>query len=99
MPLDQGVVDGVSLTNFKALAEMPMLNAIGHQNRMNAIFEASIAQAVNSIAMSTSSVPESLGLSTAKESGLAAQVASLAAAVASMQIQSKIAGNTPPTTP
>jgi hypothetical protein len=47
MALDQGIIDSVTNTNFKAIAEMQTVNAISHQNRMNAIFESSIGQIVN----------------------------------------------------
>lgn len=82
MALDQGIIDSVTNTNFKSIAEMQTVNALGHQNRMNAIFESSIGQIVNK--MNTLDPTESAAISGVVSSDLAKEVAQLGAAVTSI---------------
>jgi hypothetical protein len=96
MALDQGILDSVTNTNFKAIAEMQTVNALGHQNRMNAIFESSIGQIVNK--MNTLDPTESAAISGVVKSDLSKDIAALGAAVAGLQQLLKGAQTTLPET-
>jgi hypothetical protein len=99
MALDQGVLDAVTNSNFKAMAELPIQNAIAHQNRLNMIAEASVGQILNLMngldpaeAVSTTKVIEA-DLQTVKKA-----IADMGAIVAGLQQLMKGAQTTPPPT-
>ena len=96
MALDQGVLDSTVNSNFKTIAEMQTVNALGHQNRMNAIFESSIGQIVNK--MNTLDPTEAASVAGVVSSDLAEKVAELGTAVAGIQQLMKGAQTTLPET-
>lgn len=94
--LDQGVLQATINANYKAMAEMQVTNALGHQNRMNAIFESSIGQIVNK--MNTLDPTEAASVATVTEAGLAEAISQLGGAVAGIQQMLKGAQTTLPET-
>ena len=94
--LDEGILAGVVNSNFKTMAEMQVVNALGHQNRMNAIFEASIGQIVNK--MNTLDPTEAASVAGVVSSDMAEKMGELGAAVAGIQQLMKGANTTPPET-
>lgn len=96
MALDPGIIDSVTNANFKSLAEMQVVNALGHQNRMNAIFESSIGQIVNK--MNTLDPTEAASISGVVSADLSEKISELGAAVAGIQQLMKGAQTTLPET-
>jgi len=96
MAIDQGTLDAANNVNAKNLMEMQVVNALGHQNRMNAIFESSIGQIVNK--MNTLDPTESAAISGVIKSDLSKDVAALGAAIAALQQMLKGAQTTIPET-
>jgi len=96
MALDQGVLDAVTNSNFKTIAEMGTLNALGHQNRLNLIAESSLGQILNR--MNALDPEESAAISGVVSSDLAEKMGELSAAVASAQQLMKGAQTTIPVT-
>ena len=88
--LEDAVVDAVANSNFKNMAEMGILNALSHQNRMNILAETLLSKAVEHV--HSTSVPEGLGIAAAQRGDVAKLMAELLAAV-------KTGGNIPPVTP
>jgi len=100
--LDPTVVDSVSATNFKVVADGPafytglaMGNAVSHQNRLNQLAETALAASVKMILSVTpeQSVADQKILS---GNDLASQLAALLAALGAGQQASKVAQTTPP---
>ena len=96
MALDQGVLDAVTNANFKTIAEMGTLNALGHQNRLNLIAESSLGQILNR--MNALDVEEAAAISGVVSSDLAEKIGELSGAVASAQQLMKGAQTTLPET-
>lgn len=96
MALDPGVVDAVTNSNFKTLAEQVAVNAAAHQNRLNLIAESSIGQIVNR--MNALDPTEAASVSTVVRSDLAKAISDLGAAVAGIQQMMKGAQTTRPET-
>ena len=97
MALSQEIMDAVANSNFKAMAEMQLTNALAHQNRVNVIAETALA--TNLERMSTLDPTEAAGITGVMSGDLSEIIGQLGAAVASIQQYSKTAGNTPPVTP
>jgi flagellar motility protein MotE (MotC chaperone) len=83
MALDQGVLDAVTNANFKTIAEMGTLNALGHQNRLNLIAESSLGQILNR--MNALDPEEAASIAGVVSSDLAEKIGELSGAVASAQ--------------
>jgi hypothetical protein len=98
MALDPGVIDSVTNSNFKVVAEMGTLDALSHTKRLNIMAETALGQILNSMNQSTVSVPQGLGLQAAEGGALPGLVSSLGAAVAALQQLVKGAQTTPPPT-
>jgi len=96
MALDQGVLDAVTNSNFKILAEQVSTNTAAHQNRLNILAEKALAKSLES--MDTMQVGEGLGISAAQRGDLAKQLADLTSVVASMQANVKGVQTIPPVT-
>ena len=93
MALDPGVLDAVTNSNFKTIAEMPTLNAIGHQNRLQMLAESSLGNILNK--MNNLDPSEAAAISAVVSSDLSDKISQLAAAVASSQQLMKGAQTTP----
>jgi hypothetical protein len=98
MALDQGVLDSVTNSNFKVIAEQVATNVAGHQQRLQILAEKALANSLMSMDTVETTVPEGLGIQSAESGGLAGQVASLGASVAALQQMIKGAQTTPPPT-
>ena len=96
MALDAGVLDAVTNANFKSIAEMGTLNALGHQNRLNLIAESSLGQILNR--MNSLDPEEAASISGVVSSDLAEKIGELSGAVASAQQLMKGAQTTIPVT-
>ena len=104
MPIDPGVMDAVTNSNFKNLAEAPafyaslaMGDAVAHQRAMNAIREATIAAQLKNL----SEIDPIEALSVLKATSgndLAQQMAALGSVIAQIQQVVKGAQTTPPPT-
>ena len=105
--LDPSVVAGVTNANFKVLSEatsfgvaqaqgLAAQNATSHQNRVNVIAEAFLAESV--LARAGVDPSEAAGLKKVTESDLARTLADLAASVAQIQQMMKGAQSTRPET-
>lgn len=98
MPLDPGVVDSVANSNFKVIGEQVATNVIGHQQRLQILAEKALATSLMSMDSQQVSVSEGLGIQAADSGGLGGQIASLGAAVASIQGSIKGGQTIPPVT-
>jgi hypothetical protein len=96
MAFNPDFAEGVALTNFKALAEMGAINALGHSKRLDLIAETGLVTALDHL--TTTSVPEGLGLSAAQGGDLSKVMAELGGVTAALQQYVKGAGATPPVT-
>jgi hypothetical protein len=96
MALDQGVLDAVTNANFKTIAEMGTLNALGHQNRLNLIAESSLGQILNR--MNALDPEEAAAIAGVVSADLAEKIGELSGAVASAQQLMKGAQSTLPET-
>ena len=97
MALDPGILDAVTNSNFKTIAEMATINLIGHQNRLQMIAESSLGKILEN--MNTLDPTEAAGIAGVVNADLAEIIGSLSSAVANAQQLMKGAGNTPPVTP
>lgn len=95
--LDPGIVESVIGSNFKIIAEMGTINALGTQKRLDMIAETATARSID--LLNTTSVPEGLGMAAAQRGDLAKTVADLGSVVAGLQQIVKGAQTTPPVTP
>jgi len=80
MPLDESVVAAVANSNFKTSAERQVTNADSHQNRLQLLAEASLAQQLNR--MNSLDPTEAASIARVNQSGVAEKLAVLAAAIA-----------------
>lgn len=96
MALDPSIVESVANGNFKNFAEMGIVEAMGHQSRLNAIKEASIGQIVNRMNSVDPIEARALGSLARSAQPAEAQANALAAALA--QILTKAGQTTPPVT-
>jgi hypothetical protein len=96
MAIDVGMMDSVTNSNFKILAESATQNMVSHQNRLNMLAESSLAQMLNK--MNGLDAVEATAIKTVDESGLAKQMADMGMAIASIQASLKGAQSTNPQT-
>lgn len=96
MALNPDVIEAVANSNFKAMAEMQLTNALAHQNRVNVLAESSLGTILER--MNTIDVAESAGISGVVASDLAEVIGQLSGAVANAQQLMKGAQTTIPTT-
>jgi hypothetical protein len=96
MPLDIGVLDSVSNSNFKTLGEAVAVNSAAHQNRLNILAESSLGQILNKL--NSLDPTEAASVSTVVKSELPKAIADLGAAIAGIQQMMKGAQSTPPET-
>lgn len=94
--LDQTIVEAVGNSNFKAMAEMQLTNALAHQNRVNILAESSLGTILER--MNTLDPTESAGVANVMSADLAQKIGELSGAVASAQQLMKGAQSTPPET-
>ena len=96
MPLDQGVLDAVTNSNFKTVAEMGTLSALGHVQRLNLIGEASLGQILEKL--NTLDPAQAAGITGVMAGDLSEKLGELSAAVANAQQLMKGAQTTIPET-
>jgi len=96
MPLDQGVLDAVTNSNFKTLGELVASNAASHQNRLNLIAESSLGQILTRL--NTLDPTEAMSIGSVIQSDMPKALAELGAAISSIQQFVKGANTTPPVT-
>ena len=103
MAADQGIIDSVSNVNTKTFgdgpsfyAQLAMGDAVSHQRRTQLIAEAGTSAAVKNLL--TISPEQAQADATVSEGGLPGLITSLVAALASAQVQTKVAQSTPPET-
>ncbi len=97
MPLSPEMIQSVAEANYKAMAELGVQDTLTHRNRINVLAETALGKILGDL--TTTDVPEGLGLAAAQRGDLSKQISDLAAAVASVQAYIKAAGNVPPVTP
>ena len=95
--LNASIVDAVANSNFKAMAEMQLTNALAHQNRVNVLAESSLGTILER--MNTLDPTEAAGVAGVVNADLAETIGQLSSAVASAQQLMKGAQTTPPVTP
>ena len=98
MAVNASVVDSVTSSNFKIMGEQVAANIASGQQRLQILAEKSLATSLQAMDQDMVSVAQGLGLQAAEGSGLASQIASLAAAVSSIQSLIKSGQTTPPVT-
>jgi hypothetical protein len=97
MPLNEEIVSAVALANFKSIAELGAINALGHAKRLDLIAETALGKTLENL--HSTDVPEGLGLSAAQRGDNSKVMSELGAAISAIQQLVKGAGNTPPVTP
>lgn len=78
--LDDSMLAAVANANFKTLAEGPIIDAQGHRNRMNAIFEASMGNITSSLVSAQPTVTDAVAQQLQQGGGLAQTIAQLSTA-------------------
>ena len=96
MALSEDIVEAVANSNFKAMAEMQLTNALAHQNRVNVIAESSLGTILER--MNTLDPTEAAGVSGVVASDLAEAIGQMSAVVANAQQLMKGANTTLPET-
>jgi len=96
MPLDPTIIEAVANYNFKANAERSTQNMDAHQQRLQLLAEASLAQQLNR--MNSLDPEEAAAISGVVSADLAQKVGELSAAVANSQQLMKGAQSTLPET-
>jgi len=104
MALDPGVVDAVTNSNFKNVAEAPafyaglaMGDAVAHQRAVNAVREAALAAALKNFA-DIDPLEAVSALKVISGNDLAQQLSAMGSAIAQIQQLMKGAQTTPPPT-
>lgn len=104
MPVNEVVVDAVSINNVKTLGEaaahstaLAFENAVSHQNRMNVIAESAVGNIIKNLTEIDPAQAVSI-LKATSGNEVAATIAQLAAALAGGQQTVKAAQTTPPPT-
>ena len=108
MALDETIVDDVANSNFKVVANatasgvaqagsLAALNAASHQQGLNQITSAFLAEAI--MQRAGVDVAEAVGVKKVAESDLSRSVSELGTAIAALQQIIKTAQTTPPITP
>ena len=96
MAIDTGMMDSVTNSNFKILAESATQNMVSHQNRLNMLAESSLAQMLNKIYELDAT--EAAAIVKVDQSGLAKQMADMGMAISSIQSMLKGAQSSLPQT-
>lgn len=96
MALDPGILDSVTNSNFKTLAEQVATNAAAHQQRLQLLAESSLGRILKNL--NETDVEEAQAIRTVSTSDLAGKISELSAAVASIQQMIKGAQTTLPET-
>ena len=96
MALDQGVVDAVTNANFKSIAELGTIGALGHRSRLDLIAESSLGQILNR--MNALDPAEAASVATVVSADLGEKLGELSAAIANAQQLMKGAQTTQPET-
>lgn len=96
MALDPGILDSVTNSNFKTLAEQVATNAAAHQQRLQLLAESSLGRILKNL--NETDVEEASAIRTVSTSDLAGKISELSAAVASIQQMIKGAQTTLPET-
>ena len=96
MAIDTGMMDSVTNSNFKILAESATQNMVSHQNRLNMLAESSLAQMLNKI--NALDATEAAAIVKVDQSGLAKQMADMGMAISSIQSMLKGAQSSLPQT-
>jgi len=96
MAIDTGMMDSVTNSNFKILAESATQNMVSHQNRLNMLAESSLAQMLNKI--NALDATEAASIVKVDQSGLAKQMADMGMAISSIQSMLKGAQSSLPQT-
>ena len=96
MAIDAGIMDSVTNSNFKIMAESATQNMVSHQNRLNMLAESSLAQMLNK--MNGLDPKEAVSITKVDEARLAEKIAMAGQAVASIQASLKGAQSTNPQT-
>lgn len=94
--LNEDILAAVANSNFKAMAEMQLTNALAHQNRVNLIAESSLGTILER--MNTLDVSEAAGVAGVVNADLAEIIGQLSGAVANAQQLMKGAQTTLPET-
>jgi hypothetical protein len=97
--LDPGVLESVINLNFKALVEQELISSQDHRNRVRVLAEKAMGSTLMQMDTTNVDVSEAQATQTVSQSGMAGQIASLAAAVASLQGLIKAGQTVPPVTP
>lgn len=105
MPLNESVVESVTATNFKVVAEAPAYytqlsfgNAVSAQQNMNTLSQTLIGALAKQVIEIDPAEAAAIGRAGADDA-LALKLSGLVGSLGSGQIMSKAAGNTPPVTP
>jgi hypothetical protein len=80
--LDPGVIESVINANFKTIAEAETISSQDHRNRMRIMAEKAMGNTLMSMDTTNVDVSEALATKNVAESGLASQITSLTAALA-----------------
>ena len=80
--LDGGLLDSVANSNFKTIAEGPIIDAQGHRNRMNGIFEAASANSIGTLTGQNQNLPQATASNIEQGGVLANTMTQLSAAQA-----------------
>ena len=105
MPLNESVVESVTSTNFKVVAEAPAFytqmafgNAVSAQQNMNTLSQNLIGALAKQVIELDPSEAASIGRALSDDA-LGMKIAGLVTALGSGQVMSKVAQTTPPVTP
>ncbi len=96
MAIDAGIMDAVTNSNFKLLAESSTQNMVSHQNRLNMLAESSLAQMLNKL--NGLDPTEAGAVTKVDEARLAEKLATAGQAIASIQMSLKGAHSVNPQT-
>ena len=96
MALDQGVLDAVTNTNFKTLAERIAVNAASHDHRLQLLAESSMGQILNRMNSLDPTEAAAVARVHRTPSGDASTDAALAVAIAQQLVKGAVL--TPPVT-
>lgn len=83
MALDPGIVDAVANSNFKTLAEAPIIEAQRNSKAVNGILETALA--TNITKMQTMDIGEAAALNSVVRNDLSPHLATMAAAISGLR--------------
>ena len=94
MALNADIIEAVANGNFKNIGEMQIVNALGHQQRLQLLAEASTASQLER--MNTLDPTEAAGIAKVVSSGLSEKLAELNGTIGASMQMIKGAQTTPP---